>query len=293
MTNTERRFARRVRTPAPEPGFAGPGHTAVQVLSSKSLGQSDPFVLLMDDRLDLEEGKQVGGPHPHAGLETVTLVLDGEMKDRDEGPLRAGDAVWMTAGRGIIHNENVEARGYVRVLQLWITLPPNERDAEPRFERIGLSRLPIRREPGVEARLYSGSTGELRSPTQNHVPVTLVDFKLSANAEVVQELPGSYNGFVYVLAGSVRTHADETPLEQGDVGWLDQVSSPRSGSASLRLIAGPEGARCVLYAGEPQKAPVVQYGPFVAGSLPDIQGLYDRYNKGTFTRLSSLVDSAL
>ncbi len=286
ISASERRVVRRETTPPPAPGFAGPGHTAVEVLTSRALAQSDPFVLLMDDRLAFGDGKQVGGAHPHAGLETVTLLLDGEVKDRDEGVLRAGDAVWMTAGRGIIHNEHVEASGFVRILQLWVTLPPDRRDAEPRFEHIPLSRLPIRKELGATARLYSGTTGTLSSPTQNHVPVTLVDFLLEPNASIVQELPSSYNGFVYVLEGPMEVGG--RVLDVGDVGWLE---SP--GGRSLRLRAGSQGGRAVLYAGEPQNAPIVQYGPFVAGSLQDIPKLYERYSKGTFTRMSSLRDSAL
>ena len=167
-----RGLSRRVMTPPEAPGFAGPGHTAVEVLRPTALDRTDPFVLLMDDRIDFGSGRQIGGAHPHAGLETVTLVLDGSIEDRDEGVVSAGDAIWMTAGRGIIHNEHVNAQGYVRVLQLWIGLPRQLRDTEPRFELIPFATLPIRREPGVEARLYSGSSGALSSPpsarTQRH-----------------------------------------------------------------------------------------------------------------------------
>src|SRR5450755_1810023 len=87
--------------PPPAPGFIGAGHTAVEVLAPRALATSDPFVLLMDDRLDIPQRRQIGGAHPHAGLETVTLVLEGTLSDRDEGDLQAGDLVWMTAGRGI------------------------------------------------------------------------------------------------------------------------------------------------------------------------------------------------
>src|SRR5216110_1628152 len=131
-----RRLSRVVSTPAPAPGFIGQGHTAVEVVAPKDLGATDPFVLLMDDRLEIARRRAIGGPHPHAGLETVTLVLEGTLHDRDEGALGAGDLVWMTAGRGIIHNEAVEASGRSRVLQLWIALPARLRETAPRFEII-------------------------------------------------------------------------------------------------------------------------------------------------------------
>lgn len=281
MSTLTRAIARRVATPPPEPGFAGPGHTAVEVLTPRAPMETDPFVLLMDDRLDFEPGRPVGGAHPHAGLETVTLVLEGGLADRDEGEMSAGDVIWMTAGRGIVHNEHVEGRGWVRILQLWIALRPEQRDFEPRFQVLRAANVPVRREPGVVARLYSGSTGELRSETQNLVPTTLVDFQLEADASVTQELPESYSGFLYVVGGSLRV--GETELVTGDVGHLE-TPGPRE----LVLRAGAEGARVVLYAGEPLRAPIVQYGPFVAGSLPEIQQLHYRYQKQGFTRLSSL-----
>jgi redox-sensitive bicupin YhaK (pirin superfamily) len=282
----QRRIERTVSTPRPAPGFAGPGHTAVEVVTSSDLAKSDPFVLLMDDRLDFADGQQLGGAHPHAGLETVTLVLEGALRDRDEGDLRAGDAVWMTAGRGLVHNEHVEAAGWARILQLWITMPKNERSADPRFEVIRLASLPIRREPGVEARLYSGTTGTLRSRTLNHVPVTLVDFALEAGAVVTQELRASYNGFLYVTAGSLRAGDDAQPLAKGDVGWLDRSTGDEP--TTLQLTAGPEGARVVLYAGEPQREAIIQHGPFVATSQDEIARLFREYRAGRFERLSNL-----
>jgi len=133
-TGATRSLSRIVTTPAPEPGFIGEGHTAVEVVAPSDLGATDPFVLLMDDRLDIAKRRQIGGAHPHAGIETVTLVIEGTLHDRDEGALGAGDLIWMTAGRGIIHSESVEAAGRSRIFQLWIALPAREREAAPQFE---------------------------------------------------------------------------------------------------------------------------------------------------------------
>jgi redox-sensitive bicupin YhaK (pirin superfamily) len=190
----QRRIARTITLPPPGPGFIGRGHTAVEVVTPRQgFAATDPFILLMDDRLDLDE-MRVGEAHPHAGIETVTLVIDGSIHDRDEGGLDAGDAQWMTAGRGIIHGEDVIARGATRVLQLWVTLPTSERLAPPRFQNIHLADIPIRREPGVELRLYSGGSGELDSPTLNHVPVTVADIRLDAGGRSSRTSPPPTTG---------------------------------------------------------------------------------------------------
>ncbi len=117
----QRNIARVVTVPRLAPGFVGPGHLTAAVVSPEDFVLNDPFIVLMDDRLEIGD-RTVGEPHPHAGFETVTLILDGAIYDRDEGGvIKAGEAQWMTAGRGIIHGENVMTKGKVRLLQLWLT----------------------------------------------------------------------------------------------------------------------------------------------------------------------------
>jgi redox-sensitive bicupin YhaK (pirin superfamily) len=235
----------------------------------------------MDDRLDIPRRRQIGGAHPHAGLETVTLVLEGTLSDRDEGDLQVGDVIWMTAGRGIIHNESVEASGRSRILQLWIALPARDRGLAPRFEIIRRDAAPMVRAPGVEARLYSGASGMLRASTRNRAPVTLLDLKLAPGAMFHQALPGTYNGFFYVVEGQATVGDDR--VATGQVGWL----AP-SASTDLAISAGASGARLVLYAGEPIGEPLVQHGPFVAGSAAEIAEFHRQFRAGRFIPMSQV-----
>ena len=177
---TQRRIARVVNVPPLAPGFAGAGHTAAPVISMEEFAQTDPFIALMDDHLDMG-ARQVGGAHPHAGFETVTLLLDGTIHDPDEGGLiHAGEVQWMTAGRGIIHGENARALGKVRLLQLWLTLPKADRWTAPGFQDLHVDRVPVRREPGVDVRVYSGASGGVQAPTRNQVPVTIVEMTMKS-----------------------------------------------------------------------------------------------------------------
>jgi len=268
-------------TPAPEPGFIGEGHTAVEVVRPTALAASDPFVLLMDDRLDIPVRRTIGGAHPHAGLETVTLILEGGLFDRDEGPMEAGDVVWMTAGRGIIHNEAVEAEGRTRILQLWIALPASDRNLPPRFQIIPRDRAPVIRRPGAEARLYSGASGATTSTTANRVPVTMIDLKLEPEAAFQQDLPVSYNGFVYVIEGAVRVGG--STISAGQTGWFGP-----SDATDMVLEATEGGARLVLYAGEPTGERLIQHGPFVADSGAAINEHFRRFRAGEFVNMSRL-----
>ena len=285
---SDRSIGRVVTTAPPSPGFIGDGHTAVSVVDPKEFSHNDPFIVLMDDRIDLEPGRAAGGAHPHGGFETVTFVVEGELRDRDEGTLKTGDVLWMTAGSGVIHNENVVPLGKSRILQLWLTLPQQERWAAPRFEHIARDAAPVRREPGVEARVYSGSSGSARSTTHNYVPVTLVDLRLHPGARFEQELPDSYNGFLYVLDGAVSVGAERTRLTAGQVGWLAEMEPNTSTTAPVRIAAGDNGARLIIYAGVRQGVPIVMHGPFVGENREDIRRLSKLYVEKKMPRISEL-----
>ena len=286
-----RGLARVATTPAPSPGFIGAGHTAVLVVDPARFEEHDPFIVLADDRIAVPEGSPAGGEHPHAGFETVTFVLEGTLRDRDEGVLETGDLQWMTAGRGVIHNEDVIPSGATRILQLWLTLPEAERWVAPRFETVRRAAAPVRREPGVEVRVYSGRSGAARARTHNYVPVTILDVRLEPGAAFEQELPASYRGFVYVLDGEAGAGDDAAPLRAGQVGWVEPTSDASDASV-LRLAGGAVGARLVLYAGEPQRAPIALHGPFVGGTRADLVRASTAYRNGEFARMSELVRAA-
>ena len=195
-----RKISRVVTVPPIGPGFAGPAHNSAAVIPPGDFEATDPFFLMMDDRISV--AGQFGGEHPHAGLETVTFILSGTMEDLG-GKLLEGDVEWMTAGRGIIHAEKAVVSEGMRLLQLWVVLPENQRHIAPRVQLLARDRMPVRQEPGVEARLYSGRSGGLEAATTNQVPMTLLDIRLQSGASFGQELPSSYNGFLFVLEGAL------------------------------------------------------------------------------------------
>ena len=279
----QRSIGRVVNVPAAAPGFVGPGHLAAPVVSPENFEMNDPFILLMDDHLDLGE-RPVGGPHPHAGFETVTLILDGAIFDRDEGgALNAGEVQWMTAGSGIIHSEDVRTKGKVRLLQLWLTLPKNKRWIAPDFQTINVNEVPVHRENGAEIRVYSGSSVGLQSGTRNHVPVTIVEINLEPNTSAELDIPASYNGFAFVIDGSVQI--GETALNSGQVGWLDHPTD--GGRSVLRVLTRESGSRLVLYAGQPQGDAIVSYGPFIGDSQQDIAGSLPSISREDFLALAN------
>jgi len=274
-----------VTLPPAGPGFIGEGHTAIHVIDSREFADTDPFIMLADDRVDLPPGQRAGGPHPHAGFEIVTFAVEGEARDRDEGLLRAGDVLWMTAGSGVVHNEDLEPLGKVRILQLWVTLPSAARWSAPKFTHVPREDAAVRQEPGIEARVYAGASGVIQAPSHTHLPMTMVDIRLAPNTAFEQEVPSSYNGFLYPLEGQLLVDGRSPQrLAVGQIGWLE-LGGP---STTVRLSAGPDGSRVILYAGERQNVPIVTYGPFVGETHADLVRVSQAYTQGRMPRISEL-----
>jgi quercetin 2,3-dioxygenase len=278
-----RRLGRIRSLPPAKPGQFGPDHTVVEVIRPEEWEDADPFILLMDDRVD---GRLMAGPHPHAGFETVTFMVEGELPPEQHGAatLESGDVEWTTAGSGIVHGPDEPIEGRLRVLQLWLTLPKAQRWTEPDHQLIRRKDALVRRDRGVEATLYSGSSGALESPTRNRVPVTLIDLTLAPGAELAQQVPPDHNGFLYVLDGEARVGPDRRALVPGQVGWLERAPDPGATTLLLSNHAALP-ARLLLYTGQRQNDRITSYGPFIGDSRADIVRSFERYQSGAFLRV--------
>lgn len=259
-----------------QPGFLGKGHTARPVITV-DFDQSDPFIMLMDDRLEKTDYNPVGGPHPHAGFETVTLVLAGEIGDGEHG-LKSGDLEMMTAGSGIVHTEIISKPATMHILQLWLNLPKHERQAQPRVQQLRATHVPYKVQDGVAVKVYSGTFAGLTSPLKNHTRLVLAELKMNPNTKMVANLPSDFSAFIYVIEGSAEIGSDNKVIGKDQVGWLDRTDT--SGDSELQITAGAEGARLVLYAAQPQRHEIVAHGPFIADSMDDISQLYADYRSG-------------
>lgn len=261
-------------------GFLGKGHTAAAVIDGTDFKNTDPFIFLMDDRLDLPGGEPVGGAHPHAGFETVTLVLKGNEKDWKTGSFEI-----MTAGKGIEHTEEITSKTQMHILQLWLVLPPEKRWAEPRLQTIHAEDVPTLKTDQFEIRIYSGSSNGLTSPIQNQTPFTLIDYYIEKNSEAKQEIPSFYNAFIYVIEGDLLI--GENVIHAGQSAWLESVSE----KSEVILKAGKEGGRFIYYGGLPQNARIVNYGPFIGDTQQDIARLYKEYHDGQIPHLNDIPKS--
>ncbi len=254
-------------------------HSNGFVLEPGHWREFDPFLMLAEDWFQ----KGSFDVHPHRGIETVTYVIEGKLEHFDnkggKDHLLPGDVQWMTAGRGVVHLEDPAEGETVHSLQLWINLPSEQKLCEPRYQNLRSQDMPVRREEGAVIRIFSGSSAGVGSNTKNVVPVTMVELLLEPGATVVQDLPGSYQGFIYVLEGQGTFGYKNTAGGKGEVLWLG--SADGNENSEVKIVAR-EKLRALLYAGEPLREPVVARGPFVMNTEEQIIQAYQDFREGKF-----------
>ena len=275
-----RRVIRTVRGQATSDGA---GVRLTRVIGGQALPELDPFLLLDEFGTDRPDDYIAGFPdHPHRGFETVTYMLDGRMRHRDnhgnEGLLVPGAVQWMTAGRGIVHSEMPEQeQGRMRGFQLWVNLPAREKMTAPRYQEFGPERIPeVRPAPGVVARVIAGELGGVRGPIEQPAtdPVYL-DLQLEPGAALGVPLTAGHTAFAYVYEGQAALGEDAAAVVAGELARL-------SDGDTLAIAAGAAGCRMILVAGRPLGEPVARHGPFVMNTRQELIEAFNDYQAGRF-----------
>ena len=237
------------------------------VIGAEGWENTSPFLFLSEDWFSPPGGFET---HPHRGMQTVTIVLEGALEHRDHtgahGILKAGDVQWMTAGRGVLHSEMPQ--GPVHTLQLWLNLPAKLKMIPARYQDQRLADTPISSE-GV--RVYAGKSGDVEHGHGSDYPMWLMDIALRPLQVLSQRVPAKYRGFLYVLKGKAKLSGQA--VKAGEVAWFE----PGEGDLS---IEAEEDFRGLLFAGEPIPEPAVAYGPFVMNTEQEIRQAFMDYQSG-------------
>lgn len=255
-------------------------YTAGLVLPYGHWKEFDPFLLMTEDIFK----KGAFEFHPHRGIEIITYVTEGILQYTDtrigKGILNNGDVQWLTAGSGIVHNEEALEATTVRYLQLWINLPAKYKMTAPRYQDILSKEACIRKEEGVTYKIFSGNSGDSISSTKNHVPVTMVEISMKKATIAAQDLPSIYNGFIYILSGSGIFGANLTQATKGDVLLLDKITE-NIDISEIRVEA-IEDLKILFFAGLPLNERVVADGPFVMNTEEEIKQAHSDFRSGRF-----------
>ena len=269
-----------------QPTTDGAGVDLVRMIGHQGLPDLDPFLMLDAFRSDNPDSYIAGFPsHPHRGFETVTYILNGRMRHKDnkgnEGVIEPGGIQWMTAGRGIVHSEMPEQEnGLLEGFQLWINLPASDKMTAPVYQEFNDQEIPEESRPGTQIKVITGRTCEgTNGPVEQPLTDPLyLDVSLQPETRFSELLPASHNAFVYVINGELQladTDGKSVTLGRDQLGILDTGDS-------VELASLGDGARFLLIAGKPLNEPVVRAGPFVMNTQQELQKAFYDFQTGQF-----------
>lgn len=242
-------------------------------------GGLDPFLML--DELKATAGEDPGGgfpPHPHRGFETLTYLVHGTLTHEDSmgnrGRIEAGEAQWLSAGRGVIHSEMPEpdAEG-LHGFQLWVNLPARRKMDRPRYRDVhndAMRHLPEDDDP-LRFKAIAGSWQTSAGDTEGPLP------QIGEGAAMADlALPAGYRLSLAVqLEDRVLAHVFEGEL----IGLATGQMGIWHGHTQIHLIAQHD-ARVLLFKGRPLDEPIAHYGPFVMNTSEELEQAISDYQSG-------------
>ena len=272
------------------PGYAtsdGAGVAIKRSIGARQSLRADPFLMLDAFGSDNPDDYIAGfPPHPHRGFETVTYMLDGTMLHRDhmgnEGLLKPGGIQWMTAGKGVIHEERPkQTNGLMRGFQLWVNLPAAQKMKPAHYQNIEPEDVPlVIDEQGVSVRVVAGEAvvdGQIVQGPVSGVAAQPVymDVRLPAGKSFTQQVPEAHTAVVYPFEGDVTINGETASEHSANIlspGDTIEITAPAN-----------QPAACLVFAGAPIGEPIAQYGPFVMNTQAEIEQAMRDYRDGVLT----------
>ncbi|MBL8513042.1 MAG: pirin family protein [Betaproteobacteria bacterium] len=259
--------------------------TVKRVLPTPKMQSIGPWVFLDHfGPFRIKPGEDGVGPHPHAGIETVTYLLNGRNRHRDsaghEGIVSKHGAQWMTAGKGIVHSEAPLAENEDEMtmhgIQLWTSLPRAKKLMERKYQRIDASAVAEFEKGGATVRVVAGNIDGHRGPAQTEMPLFLAHVRLNAGASLELPLADEDEVGVYVIDGEPVVNG--RPSRAGELIAFDRVPG------GIKL-ASHAHAEVMVLGGAPAERPLVFHGPFVMNSVEQIRFAERAYMTGQMGHL--------
>jgi len=208
-------------------GTRGP---ITRLVSPSDLGERmKPFVFLDLVHFD---GRSEPTPmeylwHPHSGIATVTVTLEGAVRIADttgaDLVLPAGGIEWMRAGNGVWHTGQAQP-GIMRAFQLWVALPPERENAPSASRYVMPEEVPVVGPARVILGSYDGAQSPIDAP-----PMTYLQVNLKAGERWTYVPPrGHAVAWVAVSDGALRTpshvHAGEVAVFEPSEHAIDFIA---------------------------------------------------------------------
>lgn len=257
------------------------------------------------------------GQHPHRGFETVTIAFQGEVEHSDSqgnnGVIGPGDVQWMTAAKGIVHEEFHSTEfskegGIFEMCQLWVNLPKESKMSKPRYQPILKEDIPkvelmyvkpsdtstseatdsntctgtVEKAPldDGHVNIIAGKYQQVKGAAETFTPINMWDVSIMNTKRVYElELGEGHNTLVFVRRGSVTVGSSSTSKDNATLNLADVAIMNQSGT-KLRLQAQDKDTAVLILSGEPIDEPIAARGPFVMNTQKELYEAMEDYHYG-------------
>jgi redox-sensitive bicupin YhaK (pirin superfamily) len=258
----------------------GAGVHLVRVLGYYDVKDFDPFLML--DSFDSKNPADYikGFPmHPHRGIETITYLIEGEIDHKDslgnEGKIHSGEAQWMTAGSGILHQEMPQEAPRMLGLQLWLNLPRKDKMTKPAYFEITKDMIPAISEPFGTVRVISGEYAGNKGVHPSYIQAILYDITIGAGKQAEIPVTENENCFIFLIKGDALVN---NTLQSEKSAILFEMEGDKIQVAATEKAE----ARFIFFSGKMLKEPIAWGGPIVMNTEDELQQTFRELEEGTF-----------
>lgn len=249
---------------------------------------TNPFILMdyaAPKYFEATDQKRGVSVHPHKGFETVTFALQGEVEHRDSsgggGVIKQGDVQWMTAGKGVLHDEfHSEAfkkkGGIFEMIQLWVNLPKKNKLTDPKYQNLKSQDFKIISDHGLSLKLIAGKYGKFSGPASTFSDMNIYQIELDESSSVELKFEEQTNTMLLVLTG--RVEVDSQFISASNIALFTKDGT------MIEVVAREKSKLLVLNA-KPIEEPIYAHGPFVMNTQDEIKTAIDEYQRGAWGQL--------
>ena len=244
----------------------------------------NPFIMLdyaSPKKFSITNQRRGVGEHPHRGIETVTFAYQGEVEHRDSsgggGVIKPGDIQWMTAGKGVVHDEFHSQEfskkgGVFEMVQLWINLPKKNKMTEPNYQEIKNANIPkIALSNNTKLRVIAGEFEGNKGPSSTFTNINLYDVISKENKNISLSFNSETNTVILIMAGEFK-------IENKIFKDKNILIFERDGTEINFTVS--ENFKGLILNGEPINEPIVAHGPFVMNTKEEIYQAFSDYQNG-------------
>lgn len=256
----------------------GAGVNLVRVLGNRTVEEYNPILMLDSFDSTNPDDYTAGFPmHPHRGIETISYIYRGQMVHRDslgnEDSIGDGEVQWMTAGSGIMHEEELPASERMLGVQLWLNLPAKNKMVAPAYHSIKNSEIEEIPFENGKLRLLAGVYEDKKGYISSYLPLDYYDIHLNADSSITIDTNRERSVMIFTLLGEAFI---------GEELIKEKTAVKLSSGDSVVIKAGDKNAQVLFISSEKLDEPVVWGGPIVMNTKEELQKAFDDLKQGTF-----------